>query len=71
MFNSIRHLTNNVRPTTDLIRDKDGKTITSIEGQIHRCKKYLKEILNTLTSLIGREEPISLPPELPISIRPL
>jgi hypothetical protein len=34
MFNSIRRLTNNVRPTTALIRDKEGKTITSIEGQI-------------------------------------
>ena len=31
MFNSIRRLTNNVRPTTVPIRDKEGKTVTSIE----------------------------------------
>jgi hypothetical protein len=70
LFNCIRCLTNNVWPTIVPIRNKEGKTITSIEGQIHRWKEYLKEILNTSTSLIGREEPVSLPPELPISIRP-
>jgi hypothetical protein len=70
MFSSIRLLTNNVRTTTIPIRDKEGKTTTSIEGQIHSWKEYLEEILNTSTSLIGREEPVSLSPELPISIRP-
>ena len=69
MFSSIRRLKNNVRPATVPIRDKEGKTITSIEGQIRRWKEYLKEMLNNSTSLTGREEPVSLPPELPISIR--
>ena len=41
MFNSIRRLMDNVRPTTVPIRDKEGKTITSIEGQIQRWKEYL------------------------------
>jgi hypothetical protein len=68
MFNSIRRLTNNARPTT-------GKTITSIEGQIQTWKEYLEEILNTSTSFLGKEETARLPPpppppELPISIRP-
>jgi hypothetical protein len=47
---------NNIRQTTVPIRDKEGKTITSIEGQIQRWKEYLKEILNTSTPPIGEEE---------------
>jgi hypothetical protein len=72
MFNSIRRLTNNIRQTTVPIRDKEGKTITSIEGQIQRTKEYLEEILNTSTPPIGEEERVSPSPtaELPISIRP-
>ena len=72
MFNSIRWLTNNIRQTTVPIRDKEGKTITSIEGQIQRWKEYLEEILNTSTPPIGEEETVSPSPtaELPISIRP-
>ena len=72
MFNSIRRLTNNVRPTTVPIRDKEGKTITSIEGQIQKWKEYLEEILNTSSSFLEKEETALLPPppELPISIRP-
>ena len=74
MFNSIRRLMDNVRPTTVPIRDKEGKTVTSIEGQIQRWKEYLEEILNTSTSFLGKEETERLPqpplPELPISIRP-
>jgi hypothetical protein len=58
MFSSIRHLTNNVQPATILIRDKEGKTLTSIEGQIHRWKEFLEEILSTSASLTGREEPV-------------
>jgi hypothetical protein len=34
-----------------------------------RWKEFLKEILKTSTSLTGREEPVRLPPELPVSIR--
>jgi len=70
MFNAMRWLTNNVRPTVVLIRDKEGKSITSIEGQIHRWKEYLEEILNTSTSSMEREEPASIPIELPVSVRP-
>ena len=69
MFNAMRRLTNNVRPTTVPIRDKEGKSITSIEGQIHRWKEYLEEILNTSTTRMEREEPANLPTELQISIR--
>jgi hypothetical protein len=36
MFNAMRRLMDNVRPTIVPIRDKEGKSITSIEGQIHR-----------------------------------
>ena len=36
MFNAIGRLTNNIQPVTVLIRDKEGKSITSMEGQIHR-----------------------------------
>ena len=50
MFNAIRRLTNNMRPAVVPIRDKEGKPITSIEGQIHRWKEYLEEILNTSTT---------------------
>jgi hypothetical protein len=32
IFSFIKHLTNNVKPATVLIRDKEVKTITSIEG---------------------------------------
>ena len=72
-FNSIRRLTNNVRPITVPLRDKEGKTITSIEGKIQRRKEYLEEIFNTSTSFLGKEETARLPPppELPIRIRPL
>jgi hypothetical protein len=72
LFNSIRRLTNNIRQTAVPIRDKEGKTITSIEGQIQRWNEYLEEILNTSASLIGEEETASpsSPTELPISIRP-
>jgi len=74
MFNSIRRLMSNVRPTTAPIRDKEGKIITSIEGQIQRRKEYFEEILNTFTSPIGKEEtvkaPLTSPLELPINVRP-
>jgi hypothetical protein len=69
MFSSIRCLTNNVQPATVPVTDKEGKTITSTEGQIQRSKEFLEEILITSTSLTAREEPASLPPQLPISIR--
>jgi hypothetical protein len=69
MFSSIRCLSNNVQPATVPVRDKEGKTITSTEGQIQRSKEFLEEILITSTSLTVREEPASLPPQLPISIR--
>jgi len=58
MFNSIRWLMNNAWPNTAPIRDKEGKIITSIEGQIQRWKKYFEEILNTSTSPIGKEETV-------------
>ena len=70
MFNAMRRFTNNVRPTIVPIRDKEGKSITSIEGQIHRWKEYLEEILNTTTTRMEREKPASIPTELPISIGP-
>ena len=74
MFNSIRRLMNNVRPNTAPIRDKEGKTLTSIKGQIQRWKEYFVEILNTSTSPIGKEETVKVPLtpqlELPISVRP-
>jgi len=70
MFNAIGCLTNNIRPATVPIRDKEGKSITSMEGQIHRWKEYLEEILNTSTTNMEREELASISTELPISIRP-
>jgi len=70
MFNAMRRLTNNVRPTIVPIRDKAGKSITSKEGQIHRWKEYLEEILNTSTTCMEGEELASIPTELPISNRP-
>jgi len=69
-FNAIGRLTNNIQPATVPIRDKEGKSITSIEGQIHRWKEYLEEILNTSTTNKEREEMSSIPTELPKSIRP-
>jgi hypothetical protein len=62
MFNAMRRLTNNVRPTIVPIRDEEGKSITSIEGQIHRWKQYLEEILNSSTTRMEREVPISIRP---------
>jgi hypothetical protein len=59
-----------MRPAVVPIRDKEGKPITSIEGQIHRWKEYLEEILNTSTINMEREELTSIPTELTISIRP-
>jgi len=70
MFNAMRRLTNNVRPTIVPISEKEGKSVTSIEGQIHRWREYLEEMLNTSTSYMEREEPASTPTELPISVRP-
>jgi hypothetical protein len=69
MFSSIRCLTNYKQPATVLVRDKEGKTIPSTEGQIQGSKEFLKEILIISTPLTVREEPASLPPQLPISIR--
>jgi len=69
MFNAMRRLTNNVWPTTVPIRDKEGKSITSIEGQIHRWKEYLEKILTTSTTRMEREELANLQTELPLSIR--
>jgi len=70
MFNAIRRLTNNMCPAVVPIRDKEGKPITSIEGQIHRWKKYLEEILDTSTTNMEREKMTSIPTELTISIKP-
>jgi len=70
MFNAMGRLTNSIRPAVVPIRDKEGKSITSIEGQIHRWKDYLEEILNTSTTNMEREELASISTELPISIRP-
>ena len=70
MFDAMRRLTNNVRPPTVPIRDKRDKPIISIEGQIHRWKEYLEEILNIPTTGMESEEPTRLSTELPVSIRP-
>jgi hypothetical protein len=43
MFSSTRRLTNNARPATVQIRDKEGKTATSTEGQIRRLKVFPEE----------------------------
>ena len=59
-----------MRPAVAPIRDKEGKPITSIEGQIHRWKEYLEEILNTCTINMEREELTSIPTQLTISIIP-
>jgi len=66
MSDAMRRLTNKVRPPTVLIRDKRDKPITSIEGQIHRWKEYLEEILNPPTTGMESEEPTRLSTELPI-----
>jgi hypothetical protein len=59
MFSSIRRLTNSAKPATGLpIRDKEGKTITSIDGPIRRWIELLEESLNISTSLTKREEPV-------------
>ena len=63
MFNAIRQLKNDMWPAVGPIRDKEGKPITFIEGQIHRWKKYLEEILNTSTTNMEREELTSIPTE--------
>jgi len=70
VFNAIRHLTKNAQPTTVPIRDKEGKPITSIEGQIHRWKEYMKEILNSSSARREREELVNIPTQLPVSVRP-
>jgi hypothetical protein len=64
---------NNIWQTAVLIRDKEGKTITSIEGQIQSWNEYLEEILNTSASLTEKEKTASpsSPTEIPIRIRPL
>ena len=63
-------LTNNIQPAVVPIRDIEGKSITSIEGQIHRWKEFLEEILITSTTNMEREELASISTELPISIKP-
>jgi hypothetical protein len=70
MFNAMRQLMNNVWPTIVPTRDKEGKSITSIEGQIHRWKEYLEEILNSSTTCMERDELAIIPTELPKSTRP-
>jgi hypothetical protein len=55
MFNSIRCLTNNIRPTAVPIRDQKGNTITAMEGKIYRWKEYFEELLNTPTPLQKRK----------------
>jgi len=60
MFSAKGWLTNNIRPAVVPIRDKEGKSITSIEGQIRRWKEYLEEILNTSTTNMEREELASI-----------
>jgi uncharacterized membrane protein YraQ (UPF0718 family) len=62
VFSPIRHLTKSARPATVApIKDKQVNIVTSIQGQIQRSKELLKEILPY------REDPVSLPPESPIS----
>ena len=70
MFSAIRRLTKNAQPTIVLIRDKEGKPITSIEGQIHRWKEYMEEILNSSSARNEGEELVNIPTELPLSVRP-
>jgi len=70
MFNAIGRLTNNIQPATVPIRDKEGKPITSIEGQIHRWKECTEEIFNSSSARKEREELVNLRTELPISVRP-
>jgi hypothetical protein len=57
MFNAMRWLMNNIWPTIVPVRDKESKSITSIEEQIHRWKEYVEKILNTSTTRMKREEP--------------
>jgi hypothetical protein len=57
MFNSIRCLKKNIRPTMVPIRHKKGNTITAIEGQIYGWKEYFEEILNTPTPPTEKEAP--------------
>ena len=61
-FNSIGRLTSDVWPNTVPIRDKEGKTIMSLEGQMQRWKEYLEEILSVPTPLLGKEEAAGSPP---------
>ena len=62
MFNSIRRLLKNVRPTKIPIRDKEGKTIKPTEEKIQRWKEYLEWIHNSSTSFLGKEGTARLPP---------
>ena len=55
VFNAMRRLTKNVQPNIVPIRDKEGKSITSLEGQIHRWKEYIEEILNSSSARKERE----------------
>ena len=70
MFNAIRRLIKNAQPTIVPIRDEEGKPIKSIEGQIHRWKEYMEEILNSSSARNEREELVNIPTGLPISVRP-
>jgi hypothetical protein len=54
MFNAMRRLTNNVRPSIVPIRDKECKSITSIEGQIHRWKKISGRFTQYFHNLYGK-----------------
>jgi len=70
VFNAIRRLIKNAQPTIVPIRDEEGKPIKSIEGQIHRWKEYMEEILNSSSARNEREELVNIPTGLPISVRP-
>jgi len=54
MFNAVRRLTDNVRPTIVPIRDKGGKFITSVEGQIHSWESIWKRY-SILPPLVWKE----------------
>jgi hypothetical protein len=69
VFDSIKRLTNAFQVSTVHVKTKDGKCITTSEGQLQKWREFFKEILDSDCPPYEEEEVTRSVPLLQISIR--
>jgi hypothetical protein len=67
VFDAIKYLTNDSQVSTIPVKTKNGKCITTSEGQLQRWRKFFKEILNSDCPPYKEEEVMHSVPQLQIN----